>query len=59
MLIEKERDIEMENTYIFTYQVVLTHKKLEIYNKKIKQSYGEFTNTFLLVLGTISIIFLL
>lgn len=51
MLIEKERDIEMENTYIFTLSASTdTQKSWEIYNKKIKQSYGEFTNTFLLVL---------
>lgn len=51
VLIERERDIEMKNKHIFTLSGSTdAQKSWEIYNKSIKQSYGEFTNTFLHVL---------
>jgi hypothetical protein len=51
VLIERERDIEIKNKHIFTLSGSTdAQKSWEIYNKSIKQSYGEFTNTFLRVL---------
>ena len=51
MLIEKERDVELKNKYIFTLSGSTdTQKSWEIYNKSSNQSYGEFTNAFLRVL---------
>lgn len=51
ILIEKERDIEMENKYVFTLSGSTDpQNSWEIYDESIKQSYGEFTNIFLLVL---------
>ena len=41
----------MKNKHIFTLSGSTdAQKSWEIYNKSIKQSYGEFTNTFLHVL---------
>lgn len=51
ILIERERDIEMENKYVFTLSGSTDpQNSWEIYDKITKQSYGEFTNTFLYVL---------
>lgn len=50
-LIEKERDVELENKYVFTLSGSTdAQNSWEIYNEITKQSYGEFTNIFLHVL---------
>jgi|UniRef100_A0A6C0IKY8 hypothetical protein len=51
VLIEKVRDIEMENPHVYTLSSSLdSQTSWEVYNRKQKQSYGEFTNTLLGIL---------
>lgn len=51
ILIEKERNIEMANKFVFTLSSSIdTQTSWEIYNEVLKQSYGEFTHTLLTIL---------
>lgn len=51
VVIEKERQIDMTNKHVFTLSSSIdTQNSWEIYNEVLKQSYGEFTQTLLMIL---------